>query len=339
MAFTQSTPTSFSPTAAGSNVQAHTTGADDNYVVVAIYTSVHNYANMASAVTIDGVALTKRIEQSYGFAGQDRSVQMWYLLGDTVPKGGSYDVEITMAAALTVRATVYSGRALGVPTLEDYDAHLGLNASKSYSMDSGLYHGLMFGVFSGTNGLLVGIGDPYGDLRVTDKENVALCMVQDVSTTGERGWAYGTTTVVVSGSILIVESAPDVVPGRRGAVGGVRSGAITASGTPNLITGRIRPAYAGIRPGSIDYASQRQVLVVGGVEDQEFEQPETTEGGSEGDILMQHGNRKPTWESPGSLELRKWREPVRMDTDGDGVYDAWLLTDEGDVVMIERVAD
>jgi len=139
-------------------------------------------------------------------------------------------------------------------------------------------------------------------------------------------------------TVSLYDDTPGVSATRIGMELGVRSGAVIAfSGTPEAGSGfPMRGFQLAVREGwRVGLSAQRQVSLVGG----DIETPEMTVGGNEGDVLVQHLLEPPTWEAVSALPLSKWREPVRMDTDGDGVYDAWLFTDEGDIVMIEKVAD
>ncbi len=288
---------------------------------------------MVSTEPINSPAIGGQALSYYNHATFLGSETWVYVLLEPAPMSGSQAVTGSNGGSGTALVFEWAVHVNGTPSI--IDSHFGGSAAGAgnWTADSGVEIGFWLGgvdtnFYSG----MVGTG------VLAASSHPAYWGHEPVATNGSRAAGINQATGS-AGFVLIAGGDLEINPTPVGAQGGVRSGVIAASGTPNLQTGRIRPAYAGIRAGSIDYASQRQVLVVGGVAEQEFEQPETTEGGSEGDILTQHSNRKPSWESPSSLPLSKWREPVRMDNNGDGTYDDWLLADNGDVIMMEKVGD
>ena len=144
------------------------------------------------------------------------------------------------------------------------------------------------------------------------------------------GWTLGLT---IYESVVVPDASPDPLT----PVLAFQTGAIALTGPVEIQTNPLRQLLFHFRPGKLGSQAKRQVALVGPDAQYHRFTPEMTVGGAEGDVLVQHVDEPPTWEDRGSLALKRWREPVRFDSDADGVADEWLFDDNGDIVMIEKV--
>ena len=303
-------------------------GASPNGVVVVVMQ--HGNSRDCTAVTYAGQAMALQSEAFLSSIFSYR-VQTWFLAGGSLP-GGSQTLALTSDEAFVQAYGVVTS---GTATVADTDSADAVSGISAVTMDTGSVPGLLIMGASTKNPHTAGANttiDGYDS-----KANVYRVGAHETTQqSGSRSISVGGTYGAVAG-VAIIGSDLELTPDPVGMTIGLNAGTIGGSGDANIEPDRLRGLVIGLRAGRLGATQKRQVALVGPDAETYRFTPEMTEDGDEGDVLVQHAAEPPTWESTADLPLRKWREPVRFDTDGDGVADAFLFSDDGDVVMIEKV--
>lgn len=212
-------------------------------------------------------------------------------------------------------------------------------------------HGL--GQASGAGDYTVDTADLFGFTIVAAETNfyagVPAGMTLDYG--GASGGNFAHETSITDGSrsvginiaagaaagVTIVGGDVGIEPDRIGAeVGFIAGLAVGLDGPAVIQPNRVRGIEVGFVQGlRMGGTTKRQVALVGPEVAPGKFTPEMTVGGTEGQVLVQHEDRPPSWADPDTLTLTKRWEPVRFDSDGDDYYDEWLFGDDGDIIMLE----
>ena len=160
----------------------------------------------------------------------------------------------------------------------------------------------------------------------------------DYFQSGEVTVGWNGRRIGAMAGFYVISGDVELKPTAFGIEVGFNTPTIGASGPANIIPNRMRGIVVGFQPGlRLGATQKRQVALVGPDAETYRFTPEMTVGGTEGQFLAQHADRPPTWEDPNSSAFdNAYDEPVRFDSDGDGTADEFLLTDDGDVVVLKR---
>ena len=305
-------------------------GTSPNYILVAI-SGRKRYA-IASAVTVGGLAMVLLGRSS----GWDTASEYWGLADPGL--SGSQAFVVT-AGGYESRSLVYSGQVNGSPSFAGFASDGGVADPCSLALDSGIDLAIGFSVCAtrawGSGLTPVGGCTKDGYWDHTDSYSVgwggAFTRQTVYPTSGSRTVGVTFSGISATSGILLLAGDLEVEPDPVGMEMGFKTGTIALSGTPQLGRTRMRPFVLGFNPGRLGSAAKRQVSLVGG----SIETPEMTVDGAEGDLLVQHIDRPPTWEGPDDhVHARRW-VPAVYRPDPVGSPNDWRLlhADDGSVVM------
>jgi len=262
--------------AATTHVWAFDSGASPKAIVVAIARASAKWA------------------QGEWSVGGHNAGEVWGYIGDDIPSGAN-DVTVVTSNA-TTRSGVPMAFAASGPVALDTPVYSRSTAAGriEFTMDSGTEPGI--GIVAGSIKSTSGGNAPHaGTTEDLDRWSGAANLSVGHETaqgTGSRLIGFSYTWLCGAAGVMLVEQDIDITPEPWGMGLGFHAGT-AAVGADRVVPGaRMAPFTLRFRAGQVSAMAPRQVMLTGN----DLETPEMTEGGTEGDVLTKHANRKPTWE-------------------------------------------